>query len=102
MKTEDRERFVQLGYKATERVASGINAGNVNDIAAATMTKDLINGIKGCGSSAKLDPIAILRLQERCRMDLSSLLFLEGAEQLEAAVLFGNGCMQFSQDNPDE
>jgi len=102
MTTVDRERFLKLGYEAAERVANTIDAGNANEFAATTVSRDLVNGIKGCGSSAKLDPVAVFRLQERCRLDLSSLLLLDSAEQLEAAALFGGGCMQFFQDNPDE
>ena len=102
MTTEERERFLKLGYEAAERVACRIDAGNSNEFAATTVSRDLANGIKGCGNSAQIDPAAIIRLQERCKLDLSPLLLLNGAEQLEAAALFGGGCMQFFHDNPDE
>jgi len=102
MTTEDRERFVKMGYTAAQRVASRINAGNANEFAATSLSRNLVNGIRGCGSSARIDPAALLRLQDRCKLDLSALLSLDGPEQLEAAALFGAGCMKFFHDNPDE
>lgn len=93
-----RDEFVELGYEAARTIASGLNAGNANEFAATSIGNTVRNAI---GPSGKVDPVWIIRLQERCRLDLSSILLLDEKEQCKALALFAGGALRFHRDNPD-
>ena len=97
MTTNQVQEFVKLGYTGAQHVASRVNAGNANEFAAESVSRELERGI----INGDL-PSAILRVQVRCRLDLSALLALEDAEQREAVAAFAGGCMKFLRENPDE
>jgi len=90
--------FVKLGYEAARQIASRINAGNANEFAATSIGNDVHNAVNPLG---KINLARIIRLQERCHLDLSSILLLDEKEQCRALGLFAGGAMQFYRDNPD-
>jgi len=96
MTAEQVQQFAELGYMATKRLAGRTNAGNANEYAAESVSRDLERGLDNDDLAS-----AILRLQKRCRIDLSAMLSLDGTWQREAAAAFTGGCMQFLQENPD-
>jgi hypothetical protein len=89
--------FVKLGYNAAQQIASRVNAGNANEFAATSISGE----INRMTLNSKINPVLLIRLQNRCHLDLSPLLLLEDKEQIKALALFGGGAMQFYQDNPD-
>jgi hypothetical protein len=89
---------VMLGYEAARQLASRIDAGNANEFAAHTIANDVHNAIVGDGV---VNFARIVRLQDRCRLDLSSILLLDEKDQCKALALFAGGALQFFQDNPD-
>ncbi len=95
MKNEDVKRFVELGYKAAERLASTINAGNANEFAAYSLSRDLERAARDLAKG-------ILRVQSRCHLDLSDMLLLDEDEQAKAVAAFAGGCLRFLEENPDE
>jgi hypothetical protein len=90
--------FVKLGYEAARQIASRTNAGNANEYAARSISGDVYNAVDPRG---KIATVKILRLQDRCRLDLAPILLLDEKEQCRALALFAGGAMQFYEENPD-
>jgi hypothetical protein len=93
-----RDEFVELGYEAARKIASRVNAGNANEFAATSIGNDVRNAVNPLG---KINPARVIRLQERCHLDLSSILLLDEKEQCKALALFAGGALRFHRDNPD-
>jgi hypothetical protein len=94
-----RDEFVELGYEAARKIASRVNAGNANEFAATSIGNDVRNAIELSGT---VNPVWIIRLQERCHVDLSPILMLDGKEQGKALALFAGGALRFHRDNPEK
>ena len=90
--------FVALGYEAARQVASRLNASNANEFAATTIANDVRNLVE---PGEKINVTRLIRLQERCHLDLSCILLLDEKEQCRALALFAGGALHFYQDNPD-
>jgi len=90
--------FVKLGYEAARQIGSRVNAGNANEFAASSINNEVRRIVDPLG---KINPAKIIRLQERCHLDLSSILLLDEKEQGKALALFAGGALRFYQENPD-
>ena len=86
----DLQQFVDLGYKAAERLASKIDIEDANECAATSLVNDIDWG--------RHQPVkAIMTVQARSGVNLSSFLVLDDDQRDLAMAAFAAGCLKSSK-----
>lgn len=95
--------FTKMGYDAAQRIAKRhANVGNACQFAAESIGHD-VEAVVAWGSNDEINYVQLLKLQNRCGVDLSTIAQLETPqEQHKALALFAAGAMKFYHEHPDE